>query len=355
MAYRLLHVGAGGFGEVWCRDFLPPNIADGTVEVVGLLDVDRQALRTGARHLGLPESACFTDPAEAFSRTRADVCSIVVPPQFHERYVDLAIAHGLHILSEKPIADTMEGAARIVRKVKSSGLKMAVTMSHRFDQDKTTLLAFARSAMGRLSEVSCRYLGDFRAWKLEQVPPRDGASAPDRRRRPPSRHHRRSRRIGMPLHLCARWIPPWAQYAGESDAIVVMDFENGARGLYEGSSSHSTGLNDWTQEYFRIDGEFASAVLDHREVEVFARQPDWPTRQKSRHGFGQKLPALPGAKWSNTLLIEQFARWLDGGPAMETNVEANLRSVVLVFGAVESVRTGQPVDLREFAARYAAQ
>ena len=35
---------------------------------------------------------------------------------------------------------------------------------------------------------------------------------------------------------------------------------------------------------------------------------------------------------------------------METNLEANLQSVALVFAAIESSRTGQPVKVQEFLA-----
>ena len=62
-----------------------------------------------------------------------------MPPAAHEAVVDAALAHDLDILSEKPIADTLDGSVRIARKVRQAGKKMGVTMSHRFDQDKSTL------------------------------------------------------------------------------------------------------------------------------------------------------------------------------------------------------------------------
>ena len=51
-------------------------------------------------------------------------------------------------------------------------------------------------------------------------------------------------------------------------------------------------------------------------------------------------------KWMNTWLIEQFVHWLDGGEAMETNVEDNLQSVAMIFAVIESSRTGQPVKVQ---------
>ena len=45
---------------------------------------------------------------------------------------------------------------------------------------------------------------------------------------------------------------------------------------------------------------------------------------------------LERQSWANIWLLEQFLDWLDGGPVMKTNVEANLQSVALVEAAVRS-------------------
>jgi hypothetical protein len=47
-------------------------------------------------------------------------------------------------------------------------------------------------------------------------------------------------------------------------------------------------------------------------------------------------------------MIEQFCKWIDGGPEMATNVEVNLRSVALVFAAIESVERGTPVSMEDY-------
>ena len=139
MTQRVIHVGVGSFGQRWCREWLAGNTVDGTIEVVAVVDIRPEAAALGGKILGLPPERCFADAATAFAAVPADFCTIAVPPEFHEAVVDAALVQGLDILCEKPIADTMAGAARVVRKVRESGRKMAVTMSHRFDQDKTTL------------------------------------------------------------------------------------------------------------------------------------------------------------------------------------------------------------------------
>src|ERR1700736_6198230 len=157
MAKRVIHVGVGSFGQRWLSEFLAANIADRTIAVVALVDVDEKALAFGRGVLGLPQSACHTDAAEAFAAHAADFCTVVVPPDRPGAVIDAARAHGLDILCEKPIADTMTGSLRIARKVHAAGRKMAVTMSHRFDQDKTTLRRIVRSgSLGKVTTVSCR-------------------------------------------------------------------------------------------------------------------------------------------------------------------------------------------------------
>ncbi|MHC1950395.1 Gfo/Idh/MocA family oxidoreductase [Bradyrhizobium sp. UFLA06-06] len=355
MTYKVLQIGAGGFGERWCDTFLPANVTDGTIEVVGLVDIDIKALERGRRHLGLKTEQCFTSAQEAFRAVDADFCAIVIPPALHESIVDLALARGMHILSEKPIADTMEASIRIADKVKAAGRKMGVTMSVRFDQDKSTLRQLiSENALGQVNTVSCRHASDCRiydSWsrfRHEMAYPTLIESAV---------HHLdiMADLAGAPCtSIFARsWRPEWAEYKGDTDVILLMDFANSAHGVYEGSASHPTGLNDWHFEYFRVETASGTAILDHRELEVFHRDPN-RIYQKSRQGKGQQVSLLRGTKWKTALLIEQFCRWLDGGPPMVTNIEDNLQSVAMVFAAIESARLGQPVKVQEFLQSFRA-
>jgi hypothetical protein len=52
MGHRMVLVGTGGWGE-WCvRDFLPPNMADGVVEVSPRADIDPASLENAKKQLG---------------------------------------------------------------------------------------------------------------------------------------------------------------------------------------------------------------------------------------------------------------------------------------------------------------
>ena len=347
MAYRMIQVGCGGFGGAWCGEFLPPNIADGLVEVVAAADLNPDALANAREHLHLPASQCYTDLRRAMDETEADFCTIVVPPAHHEEVVDLALAHGLHILSEKPIADTLAASCRIAAKVARAGRKMGVTMSHRFRQDVTTLRRRVQSGEhGPLDYLVCRFTCDcrrFASWG------RFRHEIPDPLMVEGAVHH-----LDLLADLAGAncetiyaqtWNPPWGEFAGDSQALVVMGMGNGTRALYEGAKTNAVGLNCWGDEYIRAECERATLILDHRRIVRHDHAGEAPTGCERT---GRPVPLDEQPKWANTWLIEKFVRWLDGGEAMETNVADNLQSVAMVFAAIESSRRGEPVRVQEF-------
>lgn len=339
MAYKVIQVGTGGWGSEWCSRFLPLNIEDKLIEVVAAVDIKPEALKNAQTYLGLKDRQCYTNIQKAFDEMRADFCIIVVPPAFHEQVVDLALAHGMHILSEKPIADTLQGSIRIANKVKYAGKKMGVTMSHRFAQDKTTLRYLLRSGeMGKIDYIVCRFTMNCRKF---------GSWGEFRHRIPDplmveGAVHHLDILADLANAKCKNiyaqtWNPPWGEYAGDSQGLVTMVMENSVRAFYEGAKSNARTINGWGNEYFRVECEKGTVVLDDQKIHILSegREP-------------QEVPLLKQRKWMNTWLIEKFCQWLDGGEPMETNVEDNLQSVALAFSSIESSRTGQRVNVQEF-------
>jgi predicted dehydrogenase len=352
MAHKMIQIGTGGFGRWWCEKFLPPNMADGLVEVVAAVDINPEALGAAQEFLGLRPEQCYTDLRRALDRHPAEFAAVVVPPWEHEKVILAVVERGWHVLSEKPIADTLPAAVRIADRVRAAGVKMGVTMSHRFDQDKTTLRQALRSGQyGALDYLMCRFTCDCRkyaSWGEFRHKMADPLLIEG------SVHH-----LDILADLAGAkcdtlyaqaWNPPWGKYAGDSQALVTMHFENGTRAVYEAAKTNAVGLNPWAQEYIRAECEGATLILNRRKLERFDYDPehDWAN---GTEGAGAPLPLLEQPKWANAWLVEQFVRWLEGGPAMETNVEDNLQSMALVAAAIESSRTGQPVRVQELLTR----
>ncbi|TDE09905.1 Gfo/Idh/MocA family protein [Jiangella asiatica] len=344
--YRVIQVGTGGMGMAWCRHILPPFVADGRIEVVAAVDVNADALPHATEGLGLEPERCYTDLAAALANHPADICTIVVPPAFHETVVDAALEHGMHIFSEKPIADTLEASARIAAKVQAAGRKMSVTMSHRFDQDKTTLreeLASGRNGtldylVGRFTSAN-RRLNSWGAFRHQMADPLmiEGAI------------HHLDILVDLAGARCATvsaltWNPAWGEYKGDSEGMVLMEFENGVRALYEGAKATAVGLNGWGQEYVRAECENATVIMDRRRIQRYTPDnvgADWVP-------VGEEVPLLDGERWGHFTLLEDFLAWLDGGPVAPTAVDENLHSTAVMFAAIESSRRHQTVDVAEF-------
>lgn len=337
----------GTWGAEWCRTFLPDNIKDDTIEVVAAADRDAERLKLAQETLGLRPNRCFRDVREAFATVEADFCTVVTPPDTHERVVDAALEHGLDILCEKPIAETLEASIRVADKVKAAGRKMGVTMSHRFDRDKTTLRRELRSGRnGKLDYLVCRFTCDcrkFGSWgkfRHEMANPLmvEGAV-----------HHLDilADLVGARCETiyAQTWNPKWGEFAGDSQGLVTMQFENGARALYEGAKTNAVGMNCWGQEYIRAECEKATLILNWRHLERHEHRSGGSGPR--REGQGEPVALLEQAKWANSWLIEKFVNWIESGMPMETNVEDNLQSMALITAAIESSRTGMPVQVQD--------
>jgi len=342
---RYVQIGTGGFGQWWCNAFLPRLKTLGLAEAVAAVDINPEALPNAKSALGLPESRLYTDAEKAVAETRPDFITIVVPPAFHEQMVNIAVKYGCHILSEKPIADTMAACSRIYKKVKAAGLKMAVTMSHRFDQDKMSLEAEVKSGKyGRLHYIvhrftqNCRKFGAWGKFRHE---------IPDPLLVEGTVHHfdilRALSGADAKTVYARTWNPPWGEFAGDSTALIVLEMTNGVKCLYEGAKANASTLNGWGNDYLRAECEDGTLELDCRNLRVLRGGPG--------KALGQDLPLLEQEVWMNSLLSEMFCNWLLGTRENHpTNLDDNMQCAALLFAAIESAHTGQIVNVQDFLA-----
>ncbi|WP_247004367.1 Gfo/Idh/MocA family protein [Halosolutus gelatinilyticus] len=353
MTCRLIQIGTGNQGEAWCREFLPPNVEDDTVEVVAAVDVNEDALSNAVDSLSLAEERCYTDAETAMRERDADAVALVVPPHARAELVSLAVEYDLDVLTEKPLADSMDAALEIVELVEETGTKLGVTMSHRFRQDITTLRRRIRSGdygpvdylYGRYA-VNARSRGSWageRLYDLEEHPLLiDGAI-----------HHldlladMAGERVETVF--CRSWNPSYSDFADDPNAVVQLGMENGATIVYEGLNTAAASFNGWWAEHVRANCKEASLLLDGGDLRRFPyeRAAEGCLGHTSLEA-GESVPLESREKWGNAWLIERFAEWCAGGEPMETNARANLRSMAIVFAAIESAETGEAVRVQEY-------
>ncbi|UVI32861.1 Gfo/Idh/MocA family protein [Paenibacillus spongiae] len=345
---RFIQIGTGGFGSYWCSAVLPYIVKElGIAEAVAAVDVNPEAHRSIIDSLGLPPDKCYTDVHRAFAENAADFAIVVVPPAYHEQMVDIALAHDCHILSEKPISDSMESSCRIYKKVKQAGKKMAVTMSHRFDQDKQTLEGLLRSkTYGELNYIVSRFTCECRqypAWGAFRYGIADPLLIEG------TVHHfdilRSLSGSNAKTVYAKTWNPGWSDFSGDSTGFITIEMENGVNAFYEGAKANATTLNGWTEEYFRAECENATLELNRREITV-----------RSHLGYPHAENATISMKkqraWKNPWLAEMFVNWINEGEAPPNNLDDNLQCTALLFAAIESAHTGQVVDVQSYLRKH---
>lgn len=126
-------------------------------DLVFVVDADEPRARRLAPELGAYAEA---DLETALARHRPDVVSIAVPEgQRHDPAVT-ASRFGAHVLLEKPLAPTLEGADRLIDAVGSSGVTSMVNLILRFEPRYARVREAARAGrFGDLCTVFARRRG----------------------------------------------------------------------------------------------------------------------------------------------------------------------------------------------------
>jgi predicted dehydrogenase len=138
-ALRVLVVGLGSMGLSHARAY---DDLDGFA-LAGL------CARTIGKRTDLPETWSsvprFSDFDEALASVRPDVVSINTYPDTHAQYAIRAIEAGAHVFVEKPLAQTVADAQRVVDAAKAHGRKLMVGYILRVHPSWTRFIELART------------------------------------------------------------------------------------------------------------------------------------------------------------------------------------------------------------------
>ena len=122
-------VGVGSMGENHARVYSELRGA----ELVGVTDLDDE-LATRVAHEYGTEALPFDRLCE-----RCDVVTVAVPTAAHHETVSACLDAGVHVLVEKPIADTLEAARDLERRAREADVVLQVGHIERFNPAVETL------------------------------------------------------------------------------------------------------------------------------------------------------------------------------------------------------------------------
>jgi len=326
-------VGCGAMSAKWLQ--AAQQIPD--LKVVGLVDIDESRARVRAAEFGLKDAAIGVNLEAILAAVRPDMLFDVVVPQARREVALAAFAAGCHVLTEKPLAASLEDAQAILAAARDHNRLHAVVQNRRYLGAVRRLRRFLQTgALGRLSSIHADFFlaphfGGFRE-AMDHVLLLDMAI-----------HTFDVARylIGQQPRsvYCAEWEPANSWYKAGSSAAAFFEFEGGAVFNYRGSWCAAGAKTSWESAWRLIcergaitwngfDDLQAERITDVREGLFDVTEP-------------VEIPALDPADriGGHRGVIEDFVAAIRTGSAPETRGSDNIESLAMVFGAIESAET----------------
>lgn len=117
-------IGAGGMGASHCKNF--HGLEETTL--VAVADVNEQTAKDVSEKY---DAQPFTDYKKLIRSGDVEAIMIVTPHYFHPPIAEYAARHGVHVLSEKPIAVSVKAADKMVNACREAGVLLGVNFQNR--------------------------------------------------------------------------------------------------------------------------------------------------------------------------------------------------------------------------------
>ncbi|TIL87471.1 MAG: Gfo/Idh/MocA family oxidoreductase [Mesorhizobium sp.] len=334
-------VGCGAMSKQWLD---AARQIDG-LAIVGLVDLDADRATARAREYELAGAIVGTNLDAVLDQTRPDAVFDVVVPAARRDVALSAFAHHCHLLTEKPLADSPENARAIVEAARRARRVHAVVQNRRYVANVRRIRRFLDSgAIGAPTSIHAEFFvaphfGGFRE-EMRHVLLLDMAI-----------HTFDAARYmvgGAPASVyCQEWEPVNSWYRQGSSATAIFELGGGKLFTYAGSWCADGFRTSW-ESTWRIVAEHGSLVWDGEDglMAEVAR----PIREGL---FDRTEPlAVPPLDPRDRIgghlgIIQDFVRAVETGSEPETRGADNIKSLAMVFAAIESAETGRRVAIAQ--------
>ncbi|KUP90778.1 Gfo/Idh/MocA family protein [Tritonibacter horizontis] len=341
---QALLVGCGGMANVWVKAITQrPYVAD-RVNLVGLVDRSPKTAQDLAAVSGLEGLPIFASVDEAMQSVDCDLVFDVTPPEARASVVRAALIAGKHVLSEKPMANSMAEARELTDLARSSNRLFAVTQNRRYKDGIRRIRAFLDSgALGEVTGIHADFFigahfGGFRD-QMDHVLLLDMAI-----------HHFDAARFLCGQNagsvFCQETNPTGSWYAHGASAFAIFEMEHGPFFTYRGSWCAEGKRTSWDAAW-RITGTRGTLTWDGLEqFEAHVTNSD--------EGFLRPLKQIdvpmapdPRETEDHASVLAAFLDALETGQTAETDSTDNLHSLAMVFGAIESAKAGRKINIAQ--------
>jgi predicted dehydrogenase len=342
---RLIQCGVGGHGRGWVRTHVP---ASPDFELVAIVDTSREALAESGDAVGIDEKKRFTSLSQALDEVAADAVLTVTPPAVHIEHAKLTFARGLHLLTEKPIADTLDNAKAMVKLANSAGKQLVVAQNYRF---KPSVFALRRL-------LADKALGDFGHGSLDFYIAGDFTGSFRQTMRYPLLVDMAIHHLDLIRAITGRNIaritaqsfnPSWSWYDHDCGLKMLMELEGPALSLSKGPPTPFSYSGDWSAKgrFTSWDGDWrlqcADGAIHWQDGKiVLSRSATWCKDLTLGH-----VDPPPAGGSEQQHILDTFAKAIRGIEPAPTSGEDNLYSFGAVWAALESIKQGKSVTVKD--------
>ncbi|MCW4013938.1 MAG: Gfo/Idh/MocA family oxidoreductase [Candidatus Bathyarchaeota archaeon] len=162
----MLRLGIIGCGRVTSMFHLRAIEQLPDVSVTAVLDIDEARMREAQIESGAEKAYHIRD--EFFQDLDIDAVAINTPPRFHEELALKALEHGMHVICEKPLAETIEGCKKIQEAQESTGLIVLPAHNYRFTPSLTLMEDYlARDSLGEITGIQVAFENNLKLYRSE--------------------------------------------------------------------------------------------------------------------------------------------------------------------------------------------
>jgi len=340
--HRAVLCGCGAMAKGWLRALTQSKVLREKVEIVGLVDLNQATAGALAAEFHLGHILIGTDLTEVLRGSRADLLFDIVVPAARRAVVAAGLAHGCHVLSEKPMAATLDEARELRRLATAASRVHAIVQNRRFIGGVRRIRRLIQSgALGELTALHCDFfLGPHFGGFREQM---DNVLLLDMAIHTFDAARFMSGKEPLAVY-CHEYNPEGSWYRHGAAANAIFEFSDNVAFTYRGSWC-AEGANTSWESAWRITGSKGTLLWDggeRFEANVVT----------GSEGFLRAVGAIavPEAEDSadtngHTSVIERFIRAIDAGTVPETDGSDNIKSLAMVFGAIDSAREGKRVTI----------
>jgi predicted dehydrogenase len=311
--------------------------------MVALCDQDEAKLKAAGEAFGI--EALYTDAAKMLSAEDLDFVDIATTVLSHRPLVELSASHGVHVICQKPFADTLDDARAMIGAGKTAGKTLMVHENFRWQSPIRAAIDAVRSgAVGTPFFCRASFRSGYDVYSRQPYLATDerfiiqdlGIHVIDIARA----------LMGDAASLAAttRRINPVIR--GEDVATLLIAHESGMTSVVDCSYATRRHPETFPETLLEIDGEKGTLRLD-----AGYRLSIQTTEGEKVEDVSPPLLDWAERPWHNVqesvaLIQQHFVDCIKEGRAPETSGDDNLKTLALVEAAYLSAAEGRSIDPR---------